>query len=197
RAGSLWRGRRSRGLGLKSPGTDSARPAEARLGLLQLALELGFVGPHLCPGGARFAIGLLGIELELPAERVARGQARGIPDPGSHSPQRVAAFFDGRCQFADGRRHGTLRLGQRQKLLTESGHFRKARSVPTVFQPVAQGLALRSTDGPAAGTGKPRLRIKAAIPGSRPRNFRYASAGSMVLPTLKTSSCKRLATALS
>src|SRR6267143_3621829 len=49
----------------------------------------------------------------------------------------------------------------------------------------------------ATGTGKPRLRIKAAMPGSRPRKFRYPSAGSTVLPALNTLSCSRLATALS
>src|SRR5437899_2064233 len=47
------------------------------------------------------------------------------------------------------------------------------------------------------GTGKPRLRMRAAMPGSRPRNARYASAGSTVLPAENTSSWSRLARVLS
>src|SRR5260221_3086854 len=63
----------------------------------------------------------------------------------------------------------------------------------------ATGLTVAAIYSPfaSAGTGKPRLRMRAAMPGSRPRNFLYASAGSTVLPIEKMSSRSRLATALS
>src|SRR6266446_4609167 len=44
---------------------------------------------------------------------------------------------------------------------------------------------------------KPRRRISAPMPASWPRKARYPSAGSTVLPALKTLSCSRFATALS
>jgi hypothetical protein len=50
---------------------------------------------------------------------------------------------------------------------------------------------------PPCSIGNPLLRISAAMPGSRPRNARYASAGSTVLPAENTSSWSRLAIALS